>query len=126
MKRLHGVGWVVLGLMVAGAAPAQPSRAELLQQRQVAQSRYELELQACQVRFAVTACVDEARLRWRVADGPLREAQLQSEAQDRQARAAERLGVVAEKQRLAAARRSQPASSVVAAPAAAAASAARR
>lgn len=36
-------------------------RAELLQQRWLVDSNHQRELQACQQRFAITACFDEAR-----------------------------------------------------------------
>jgi hypothetical protein len=89
----------LLGACLAGVAVAQTGHAELLRQRQAVQMQFERELQACQSRFAVTACVNDARARHQATDAPLREALLLLDAQSRQQRAAERRRAVAQKRR---------------------------
>jgi len=105
-----GSGAGLAGAQVQAQPEAQPAagRAELLQQRRLVDLNHQRELQACQQRFAVTACVDEARLRRRAADEPLRQALLLRDQRARQERAAERRRVVAAKQRAAGARQQVP------------------
>ena len=99
------LGLWALGTVLAAGAGVPIPRAELERQRQEVHRRFERELQACQLRFAVTACVNEARERRQVADTPLREGLLQLDTQLRRQRADERRRVVADKQREAAVQR---------------------
>jgi hypothetical protein len=103
------LSWLTLlsvpGAVSAGQASAASERAALERQRQAVQAAFERELQTCQARFAVTACLDEAHERRRVADAPLREALLQLDARSRRERAVERQRAVTEKLRAAAVRR---------------------
>jgi colicin import membrane protein len=111
LRRLWtSIAILCLSCGLAALAQAEPTSTTLEAQRQAVQANFEREVQACRSRFVTTACIDEARARRQVADKPLREAQLQMEAQARQQRAIERRRVVADKQREAAERRATRAS----------------
>jgi colicin import membrane protein len=104
-----------LGLMGAGQAVAQAASAapgqaaaatiaDLAARRRAIDAQHAAELRACQSRFAVTACIDDAGQRRREALAPLREVELQLDGAERQQRAAQRRELIAAKQREAAAR----------------------
>jgi hypothetical protein len=104
---------------LSGPAWAQATERErLVAERQGLVDRFAAEELACRERFAVTACVDELRLRRRAALEPLRERELLLDDAERQQRAAER--------QAARAARPQPASAALAKPAVAAEDAAVR
>jgi|CXWL01.1.fsa_nt_gi hypothetical protein len=91
----------------AGANPGD--RARLASERQVILDRYDIQEQACQGRFAVTACVEEVRARRREALAPLRESELRLTEAERRVRADERRAAVAAKQQAMSARAAPPA-----------------
>jgi colicin import membrane protein len=74
-------------------------RADIAAQRQLINQRFAAEEQACQLRFAVTACVDDARTVQRQALAPLRSREAALDEAERQQRAEERRSAVAAKQR---------------------------
>jgi colicin import membrane protein len=70
-------------------------RAELSQARQDIEKRYAQEAAVCRERFAVTACIDDARARQRTALAPLRDEGLRLDQAQRQARAAAKQAALA-------------------------------
>jgi hypothetical protein len=113
-------GLVLLMLpTLSGPARAQGSEREsLVAERQGLVDRFAAEERACRERFAVTACVDELRVRRRAALEPLRERELALDDAERQQRANDR--------QTSRAARPQPASAAVTRPAVAAEDAAVR
>lgn len=88
---LSFVPWL-LALCWPGLALGQQDaeRAQLNAQRRVLTQRFSAEENACQQRFAVTACVDDVRVRRREALAPLRERELRLDEAERMQRAQER------------------------------------
>lgn len=86
------------------AAPAATERLRLAAERQAAESRYAAEEAGCQQRFIVTSCVDDVRLRRRVALAGLRQQEHALDDAERRARAAERQQAVERKSAEAASR----------------------
>jgi len=86
------------------AAPAATERLRLAAERQAAESRYAAEEAECQQRFIVTSCVDDVRLRRRVALAGLRQQEHALDDAERRARAAERQQAVERKSAEAASR----------------------
>lgn len=74
-------------------------RAQLAAERRALQTRFDTQEQACKSRFAVTACVDELRLRRRDALAPLRARELQLDDAERSQRAQRRQQALQAKQR---------------------------
>jgi colicin import membrane protein len=91
-----------------------PERAAIAAERAAVQQRFVAEERDCQGRFAVNACVEDARQRRREALAQLRERELKLDQAERQRRAAERREAVAAKQ--AAARARPPTAAASAAP----------
>lgn len=89
------------GLALASLGPcavaADGERTRLVQQRLLLSETFAAEERACAQRFAVTACVDEAKLRRREALAPLRERELQIDAAEREQKAALRRAAIAAK-----------------------------
>ena len=89
------------GLALASLGPcavaADGERARLVQQRLLLSETFAVEERACAQRFAVTACVDEVKLRRREALAPLRERELQIDAAEREQKAALRRAAIAAK-----------------------------
>ncbi len=89
------------GLALASLGPcavaADGERARLVQQRRLLGETFAVEERACAQRFAVTACVDELKLRRREALAPLRERELQIDAAEREQKAALRRAAIAAK-----------------------------
>ena len=90
------------------AATGSESEAGLRKERgRLGAERLRLELEfvdeqrRCGERFVVTACLDDVRRRQRMALAPLRERELQIDADERRQRAVERLAAVAAKQQAA-------------------------
>ena len=79
--------------MVATAADSERSR--ITAERKAMAAQFAAEEKACAERFAVTACVDDVRVRRREALAPLRERELKLDEADRQQRAQERRSAVA-------------------------------
>lgn len=79
------------------AEPAPTERQRLAAERQVVESRYTAEEVECHRRFFVTRCVDDVRLRRRVASAGLRQQELTLDDAERRARAAERQQAVERK-----------------------------
>lgn len=90
-------------LCVAAGAQGD-ERTRIADERRALDARYDAELRACHERFVVTSCVDDARLRWRQAMAPLRERELELDAQGRQRRADARRADLSHKQTQAAGR----------------------
>jgi hypothetical protein len=100
------LGLLGLGLQ-AGAAAAVDAAAErsaLAAQRQEVERRFAAEEAACRQRFAVSGCIEEARLQRRRALAPLREREFALDDAGRKARAAERRQALAQKRQAAEAR----------------------
>ena len=72
-----------LSALPLSLAAADDERARLVQQRRVLNATFAAEEQACGQRFAVTACVDDLKLRRRQALAPLREQELQIDEAER-------------------------------------------
>lgn len=81
---------------------AEDERARLVQQRRLLSDTFAAEERACLQRFAVTACIDEIKLRRREALAPLRERELQIDEAERAQRATERRATIAAKRAAAA------------------------
>ena len=113
-----GVALAGLSALPLSLAAADDERARLVQQRRVLNATFAAEEQACGQRFAVTACVDDLKLRRRQALAPLRERELQIDEAERVQKATARRAAIAAKRAAAAA-----ASAPLAASAASAASA---
>jgi hypothetical protein len=79
----------MLGL--AGAAAGADERADAKAERARIEAVFKADLAACEARFVVTACVDDAKQRRRDALAPVRLRELQLDAVERQRRASERL-----------------------------------
>ena len=69
---------------------AADARVRLMNERQAVQDQFAEAERACQQRFAVSACVDDVRVRRRAALEPLRERELQLNDEQRRQRAQER------------------------------------
>lgn len=96
---------VVLAVALGPAGGwAQDEASSLRTQRQALERDFDLRESACSERFAVNACVDAVRRQRREALAPLRERELQLDAQERQQRADERRASIASKQAAQAAR----------------------
>lgn len=108
-------GWILgLGLVAAGAcAQPVPDRQALVQERAAIEARFHQAEQACQTRFFVTACLEEARSRRREALAPLREQELAWDEAERQQRAQTQRAEI-EARQLARAQRPPPVSEPVA------------
>lgn len=84
---------VALSVQAAQPAPldvAADARLRLMNERQALQDQFAEAERACQQRFAVSACVDDVRVRRRAALAPLRERELQLNDEQRRQRAQER------------------------------------
>ena len=97
---------VVAALLLAcsAAGSADDLRERIAAERRIIDARSTAEQRACRERFAVTACLDQARARRRADLAPLRERELALDDAERQARAEERRAAVAAKQAAAASR----------------------
>jgi colicin import membrane protein len=96
--QLARMAWCLL--LAAPAVQAQDAdRLQLAAERAALQSRFEAQVKECQTRFAVTACVDDVRLRRREALAPVRARELQLDDAERSARAASREQALLAKQR---------------------------
>lgn len=94
---------VALAALPLPAVAADDERVRLVQQRRALSDTFAAEERACAQRFAVTACVDEIKLRRRDALAPLRERELQIDEAERVQRAAARRAAIAAKRAAAAA-----------------------
>jgi len=92
----------LLTLLIAAPAFAG-EREDLVAQRAAIESRFSAESQDCARRFAVNACMDDARARRSAALKPVVQREQQLEAQDRRARAEEQARRVQQRQQEAAA-----------------------
>lgn len=122
MSRRRSLGWcrwwLVAGLLaLAMPAPAEPGDADerqrIAKERAAVDQRFQAAQQACEARFASTACLDQARAERRGALEQLRREQLLLDTAQRRQRAADRLRRIQDKQREADAR--PPAAPMVAA-----------
>lgn len=112
MKRLRVALLATVCVLLAALEPARADdsaeRARIVRERGEVEARFQQRQRDCQARFAVTACVDEARAEHRQALQRLRrEEGVLDEAQRRQ-RAAARLAAIEEKQRAERERASAP------------------
>jgi colicin import membrane protein len=82
--------FVLLALLPAFTGAQVDERERLGVDRRALDQRFATEEQACQSRFAVTPCVDDVRLRRRLALAPLRERELQLDDEQRRQRASVR------------------------------------
>jgi colicin import membrane protein len=96
------VGLCAALLALAGAAAGADERADEKADAKAERARIEAafkaDLAACEARFVVTACVDDAKQRRRNALAPVRLRELQLDALERQRRASERLAQTQRKQ----------------------------
>ena len=93
---------LVFSLLLLAGSPAQAEqdeRARLQQQRAEIEARHASESQACEGRFAVNDCLDEARARRSAGLKPIAAREQALDAQARQARALAQRERVAERQR---------------------------
>ena len=97
-----GVALAGLSAWPLSLAAADDERARLVQQRRVLNATFAAEEQACGQRFAVTACVDDLKLRRRQALAPLRERELQIDEAERVQKATARRATIAAKRAAAA------------------------
>ncbi len=96
------VALACLAALPLRSVAADDERARLVQQRKMLSETLAAEERACTQRFAVTACVDEIKLRRREALAPLRERELQIDEAERVQRATERRAAIAAKRAAAA------------------------
>ena len=96
------LGWLALIAAMPLPAAAQSSeREQLAAERRVLSERFAAEERECRQRFAVTACVDDVRIRRRDGLTPLRDRELRLDEAERRQRAKERQAALASKQRAA-------------------------
>jgi hypothetical protein len=79
-------------------AAAAGEHASIAAERRALGDRYTAEERDCQARFAVTACVERARVRHREALAPLREREMQLDEAERELQAADRRAALAARQ----------------------------
>ena len=89
---------LVLAAASATAAPHEAAeRARIQADKRSVETRFQQAEQGCREQFAVTACVDEAKVQRRTSLADLRERQTRLNDDDRRRRAAERLQVINKK-----------------------------
>ncbi|CAD5367360.1 conserved exported hypothetical protein [Rubrivivax sp. A210] len=88
----------------SGAIADDDGRARIAEERSVVKERHAAAVRECAQRFAVTACMDEAKARKRTELAPLRDRELRIDEAERQRRAQQRREAIAAKQAAAATR----------------------
>ena len=97
---LRWAGWIFVALMGGGAALADDAalQRQLAAERQAVDARFEREQSDCRQRFALNACIDEARARQRQALSSLRLQQREIDERRRTQRAADRQQAIERRQ----------------------------
>lgn len=112
MRRFLKRSWLlpICGLLLCGSAQADDrlERARIARERGEATQRFQERQRECEQRFAVTACVDEARAEHRQALLRLRGQESVLDEAERKRRAAQRMAAIREKVSAEAARDASP------------------